>query len=52
MSVKSILLKELDKLDIDEPVDQTGQKLFIFARKSGYFDPENHIKTGGGKWMN
>jgi hypothetical protein len=29
MSVKLILLKELDKLDVDKPVDHTGQKLFI-----------------------
>jgi transposase len=52
MSVKSILLKGLDKLDIDEPVDHTGQKLFIFARKYGYFDPKTHIKKGDVKWMN
>ena len=50
--MKSILVKGLDKLDIEKPVDREGQKLFTFARKYGYFDPENHIKTGGGKWMN
>jgi transposase len=52
ISVKSILMKELDKLDIDCPVDSEGQNLFKFARKYGYFNPENHIKKGDGKWMN
>ena len=52
MSVKSILVKGLDKLDIDDPVDHTGQKLFTFARTYGYFDPENHINKGDVKWMN
>jgi hypothetical protein len=52
MSVKSILLKGLDKLDIDDPVDHTGQRLFMFAREIGYFDPKNHSRKGDGKWMN
>ena len=41
-SVKSILVKGLDKLDINEPVDKMGQQLFTFARKYGYFDLEQH----------
>ena len=37
-SVKSILVKELDRLDDDiEPVEPSGQRLFAFAREPGYF---------------
>lgn len=39
ISVKNILVRNLDKLGVDEPVDCTGQRLFVFAREDGYFDP-------------
>jgi transposase len=52
-SVKSILIKELDKTEIKQPVDSKGQHLFHFARAKGYFDPANHTQTEGGTpWMN
>jgi hypothetical protein len=38
-SVKSILTKNLDQLDPDEPIDPSGQQLFAFAREHGYFNP-------------
>jgi len=46
-SVKSILQKELDKVDIKKPVDSVGQQLFQFARGPGYFDPANHQDAEG-----
>jgi len=39
-SVKSILVKHLDSLDPDTPVESTGQQQFRFARQSGFFDPD------------
>jgi transposase len=36
-SVKSILINGLDRLDPDEPVEPSGQRLFAFARERGYF---------------
>ncbi len=52
-SVKSILLKDLDKLTVEQPVDAQGQQLFHFAREQGYFDPTGASKAEGGKsWMN
>jgi transposase len=39
-SVKSILVNGLDLLPIDEPVEPTGQQMFAFARKKGYFNPD------------
>jgi transposase len=39
-SVKAILIKNLDTLDPDIPVESTGQQQFHFARQSGYFDPD------------
>lgn len=41
-SVKSILANDLDKLEIEHPVDASGQQLFHFARGYGYFDPASH----------
>lgn len=38
-SVKSILTKNLDSLDPDEPIEPSGQRVFTFAREHGYFDP-------------
>jgi hypothetical protein len=38
-SVKAILVKNLDRLDPEEPVESCGQQLFAFARQTGYFDP-------------
>jgi hypothetical protein len=38
-SVKSILVKNLDSLDIDEPIEPSGQRMFAFAREYGYFNP-------------
>ncbi len=38
-SVKSILTNSLDRLDIDEPIEPQGQKLFAFAREKGFFNP-------------
>jgi len=39
-SVKAILIKTLDSLDPDIPVESTGQQQFRFARRSGYFNPD------------
>jgi transposase len=47
-SVKSILTKELDRLDDDhEPVEPSGQRLFAFAREPGYFNPDHSSSTKG-----
>jgi hypothetical protein len=47
-SVKSILLKELDRLDDDdEPIEPSGQRLFAFAREPGFFDPDLTSFTKG-----
>lgn len=44
-SVKSILQKELDKLEIEHPVDYQGQQLFHFVREFGYFDSAKQSET-------
>lgn len=41
MSIKSILIKGLDLLDLEDPVMPSGQRQFTFAREYGYFDPDN-----------
>ena len=46
-SVKSILTKGLDRLDPDEPILPSGQRLFAFAREHGYFNPERKQYTEG-----
>lgn len=42
MSIKSILTKGLDFLELEVPVLPSGQQDFIFSREYGYFDPEKN----------
>jgi hypothetical protein len=42
-SVKEILLKELDRLPLEQPAELTGQLTFRFQRERGYFDPAKHV---------
>jgi transposase len=52
-SVKSILIKGLDQLSPNEPVEPSGQRHFAFARERGYWNPaitspkegDNHERT-------
>lgn len=44
-SVKSILVNNLDKLAIEQPVDAQGQQLFHFTREYGYFTPNDASKA-------
>lgn len=44
-SVKQILLKGLDRLPLEQPVDLTGQIVFRFQREPDYFDPEAQLKS-------
>jgi hypothetical protein len=45
-TVKAILDKGLDRLNIDIPIDSKGQIHFKFQRDSGYFEPSNHKMEG------
>jgi hypothetical protein len=51
-SIKSILVKGLDKIDPNEPIDSKGQKLFKFTREYGFFDPSHNNSQGEKTWMN
>jgi transposase len=44
-SVKNILLKNLDRLPGESPLDSAGQQVFRFARRGVDFDPLSHSQN-------
>jgi hypothetical protein len=51
-SVKNILVRKLDGMQVGEAVDSSGNRCFTFARSPGYFLPENHPEEEVEAWTN